>query len=123
MGPMGPKPGGRMPPPPPVGDMGMMGAPKPPTDSSMMGIGPPPPIGDIGDDSAENSVPEGGGAPGFKTADEVDSKRCWNCKNWDDGGSCKKYGNPAEEMDTCDGYEPGAAAEGGESEVTEEPLA
>lgn len=69
--------------------------------------GPPPPMA-----PAPGAQPESAGAPGFKAGDQIDSQRCFACRNWDGEARCQKFGNAADAMDTCDGFEMGE--EGGE---------
>lgn len=71
---------------------------------------PPTPIGmpSAAAGMEQNKTPEGtSGAPGFRGAEQIESERCWNCKHWDGEARCGKFGNAAQAMDTCDGFEAG----------------
>lgn len=84
-------------------------------------MGPPPVKAPAAKAPAPAPMPESAGAPNFKTGDQLDSERCFACANWDEAGQCKKFGNPCQAMDTCEGFEPGEGGEVPMEEGTEGP--
>ena len=50
-------------------------------------------------------APDAGSPPDFKTSDELNEQRCWNCIHWDGEGECTKYNQNTDAMDSCSSFQ------------------